>query len=395
MIRRAIVIIVTFSLLFSMAALKPQQAEAKTLAEINREIKAIQDRIKRAEEEQRKANANKRYYKQRQINATKEMEALISQIDKISGKIDNVQSQIETTQSKLLLTGELLEQAEQRVGDRDELFRDRLVLMYTQGYVSYLDVLFESKSFDDFLNRFNAIKSMVDNDREILDQHIADKEIIVKQKQQIEAQLASVNQIYSSLATAQSELNEQEQRKEELIEDYEDKAEESEEVSEEQEQLLISLARKAAELQEEKRKIENQPKTEYEGGKLSRPIASQYRITSSFGYRKHPITGKWKLHKGIDFGAPKGTTIKAAADGVVILAGWQNGYGNIVIINHGTGMWTAYAHIRRGGIKVSVGQSVKRGQKIAEVGSTGRSTGNHLHFEVRINEQAKNPLNYL
>lgn len=129
-------------------------------------------------------------------------------------------------------------------------------------------------------------------------------------------------------------------------------------------------------------------------GTLALPV-SHYRLSSTFGMRVHPITGKLKGHTGIDMAAPQGTDIHAAEDGVVIVAEWWSGYGNTVVIDHGDGLWTLYGHIRNGGTVVHTGQTVKRGQKIAEVGSTGNSTGPHCHFEVRENNKPVNPMNYL
>ncbi|REK69630.1 M23 family peptidase [Paenibacillus paeoniae] len=162
-------------------------------------------------------------------------------------------------------------------------------------------------------------------------------------------------------------------------------------ISEEQEKLLVALAAKVSKLNAEKNRIKNP----YSGGKLGMPINSGARVTSNFGTRNHPITGKSHTHTGIDFGAPQGTDIFAAEGGVVIVSQLWSGYGNCIIIDHGNGLWTLYGHIRNGGLLVSVGDQVKRGQKIAEVGSTGNSTGPHLHFEVRKNEVPVNPSGYL
>jgi murein DD-endopeptidase MepM/ murein hydrolase activator NlpD len=132
------------------------------------------------------------------------------------------------------------------------------------------------------------------------------------------------------------------------------------------------------------------------GGKLSWPLPKKYPITSNFGSRVDPITGKsGENHKGLDIGAPSGTSILAAESGTVIIAEYWNGYGNTVVLDHGNGLWTLYPHIRMNGIKVKKGDTVKRDQVIAEVGSTGRSTGPHLHFEVRVNGIAVNPAPYL
>ncbi|MNI10557.1 Murein DD-endopeptidase MepM [compost metagenome] len=119
------------------------------------------------------------------------------------------------------------------------------------------------------------------------------------------------------------------------------------------------------------------------------------RLSSGYGTRVHPITGKVKAHTGVDLAASEGTDIHAAEGGIVIVAEWWGGYGNTVIIDHGDNVWTLYGHIRNGGLKVEKGEQVKKGQKIAEVGSTGNSTGPHCHFEVRINGNPVDPMPYL
>jgi murein DD-endopeptidase MepM/ murein hydrolase activator NlpD len=122
-------------------------------------------------------------------------------------------------------------------------------------------------------------------------------------------------------------------------------------------------------------------------------VPSSYRVTSPFGPRICPFHGR-ELHPGIDIGAPSGSPIVAAGAGRVTYAGGRGSYGNVVMIDHGNGVVTLYAHQRTGGIKVGVGQSVDKGQRIGTVGSTGNSTGPHLHWEVRVNGAAKNPMSY-
>jgi murein DD-endopeptidase MepM/ murein hydrolase activator NlpD len=125
------------------------------------------------------------------------------------------------------------------------------------------------------------------------------------------------------------------------------------------------------------------------------PVEGYHTITSPYGNRTHPIHGGTRMHNGLDIGAPQGANIVAAESGVVSMASYYGGYGYTVIIEHGDNTRTLYAHIRSGGIKVSEGESVSRGQKIAEVGSTGSSTAPHLHFEVHKNGQPVNPAPYI
>ena len=130
-----------------------------------------------------------------------------------------------------------------------------------------------------------------------------------------------------------------------------------------------------------------------EGAPFANPLKSSYRFTSGFGYRRDPKTGGKRMHNGVDFAAPKGTDIFSPADGVVTYAGWQSGYGNYIKIKHEFGIETRYGHLSR--IRVKKGQRVSRGQQIGDMGSTGRSTGSHLHYEVRVDDKPINPMNFI
>lgn len=130
-----------------------------------------------------------------------------------------------------------------------------------------------------------------------------------------------------------------------------------------------------------------------EGAPFANPLKSSYRLSSPFGYRRHPVTGGRRMHNGLDMAAGKGTDIFSTADGIVTFAGWHAGYGNYVTIQHEFGIETRYGHMSR--IRVKKGQRVSRGQQIGDMGSTGQSTGTHLHYEVRVNEKPVNPMNYI
>ncbi len=133
--------------------------------------------------------------------------------------------------------------------------------------------------------------------------------------------------------------------------------------------------------------------SQYGGGTFTWPVPGWYRISSEYGPRTSPIFGKTEFHTGIDIPAAYGESVLAAADGTVITAGWVRGFGNTVIISHGSGLSTLYGH--NSSVTVSVGQSVRKGDVVAKIGSTGYSTGNHLHFEVRLNNSHTNPWAYL
>lgn len=399
-----------FSLLIAVAliavlALQPADSEASSLSQIEREIananKQMKEAERRAAEAARQASATesqKASLSKKKEELQKEINDLMKEIDRVAIEKTKKQAELEAKNEELIETGVQLDEAEERVLKRDELLQSRMRLMYTNGFVSYMDVLFSANSFSDFLDRFDALQTILNSDRDILESHKKDKALIEEKKEQLEIQFAEIQDLYHELELQQADLIKKEAEKEVLIASYNANLEQLdetlhqlEEISEEQEKLLVALAARRSKLMAEKQRIQNP----YSGGKLGMPIDSKYRVTSNFGTRIHPITGQRHTHTGIDFGAPSGTPIYAAEAGVVIISQVWSTYGNCIVIDHGNGLWTLYAHIRNGGLLVSEGDRVKKGQKIGEVGSTGNSTGPHLHFEVRKDEVAVNPGGYL
>ncbi|WP_246628037.1 murein hydrolase activator EnvC family protein [Paenibacillus oenotherae] len=389
-VRKALAILTV--IVFAAFIFQPFGGEAASQVDkINKELAKVRQEM--ADAKQSRVNADK---ERENVLAQKEQTAksineIMAQIDTVGTQMLDTQQQIQAREAKLLQAGEELQAAEERIVNQDKLLQSRVRLMYTKGSVSYLDVLMSATSFTDFLDRFDALKSILGQDRELLDNYNHEKELVAAKKQEIETSLQEVRAMYGKLEDYKSLLVNKESEKEVMILHYNEKVEELEEISEKSAEQLMKLAKAEADLEEKKRKV----KTYYTGGKLALPLRDSYTLSSGFGTRIHPVTGKRKTHNGIDMAAPKGTSIYAAESGVVIVAQWWSGYGYCVIINHGAGLWTLYGHIREDGIMVEKGQTVKRGQKIAEVGSTGVSTGNHLHFEVRKNEQPVNPTSYL
>ncbi len=331
--------------------------------------------------------------------AAKDIKTIQVQLDEAGKKVSDLNEKIDEVSEDLKVNGEQLDEAEARVFSRDQMLKSRLRLMYMNGTVSYMDVLLSATSFSDFLSRLEALKSIVNQDKDILEANVKDRDLVAQKKAETEKQLAEVKALYAEADKARDVLAVKEKEKEVRIASLSRKEKELEEITEENEKLLIQFAAKESSLQAKKRATaasSNKNVFTYSGGKFGYPLGIKAPMTSDFGSRIDPITKKREeFHKGIDLGAPKGTDILAAENGVVIVAAWWSGYGNCVIIDHGKGVWTLYGHIRADGIFVKKGDSVKRGQKIAEVGSTGNSTGNHLHFEVRTNEQPVDPKPYL
>lgn len=348
--------------------------------------------------------------------SSQDLNALLGQIDEVGKKLTDLETQIDKITADLKMNAQQLEDAQHRVEARDQMLKSRLRLMYMNGVVSYAEVLLSSTSFGDFLDRLDALKSIVSQDKDILESNKKDRESIAEKQQVIERDLAKVKTLFAETDSVKDALVSKEKEKEVVIASLSKKEKELEEISDDQEKLLMQFASQESALLKKAAAAEaaaaaaakKAGKTTaksgstvadaftYSGGKFAYPLAKQAPMTSDFGERTDPINGKaGAIHTGLDLGAPQGTDILAAENGVVIVASWWSGYGNCVIIDHGGGVWTLYGHIRDGGIAVEKGDKVKRGQKIAEVGHTGRATGNHLHFEVRINEKPVDPKPYL
>ncbi|MFN4219300.1 MAG: murein hydrolase activator EnvC family protein [bacterium] len=262
------------------------------------------------------------------------------------------------------------------------------IITFLKYDLNFVVVIFSAKSPDLFLDYWYILKELIKTDVELISTLNNKKTELIKKNaelinlskelENVEKKLESEKKYYSSLLAKRQELlrkyQEEINKTKQNIEYYESIQKEK------YEELQRYIARNVS-----RTRI-------YRGGRFLWPTTSSV-ITSYFGYRVHPIWGGTRFHSGIDIGAPYGAPIYAAADGVVIFAGWYYGYGNTIIIDHGSGISTLYAHCSS--ISVYKGQVVSKGQVIGRVGSTGNSTGPHLHFEIQINGQPVNPLNYL
>ncbi|MCG7379608.1 murein DD-endopeptidase MepM/ murein hydrolase activator NlpD [Paenibacillus amylolyticus] len=424
--------LLAFTLLASLT-FQPSDGYAKSsISDIDQQIQQLENKAATAKQEQKKAAANKKEAQHYKNKTNAYLKVVMEQINVVSDELANVSLQIENTEEDLRTTKKDLQAAEERIVAREKLLESRVRLMYTDGAVSYLDVLLSSTSFSDFLTRADSLKTIVDQDQHLLDEHKKDKQLVVDKKAELDQQYAEAKSLYAQKKQRKSQLNEKEQEKQVLLASYDAKIEESEELTQEQEDVLMQIASKRSALLQEKNKLreeqaaaaakaraeaaaraaaaakaaaknptrvsmDSSSEVTYSSGNgiFSRPVSGG-RISSPFGPRTHPITGVvGKMHNGVDFAVPVGSSVHAASGGIVIMAEWYSGYGYTVIVDHGGGLWTLYGHLREGGFKVSKGDTVSKGDVIAESGNTGNSTGPHLHFEVRDNGTAVNPMNYL
>lgn len=312
----------------------------------------------------------------------KEIQALEGKINASQAEINALGGNIAATQKKIQEALAQLDELEKNMEVQNTNLNGRLRTMYKNGSVGFIDVLLGSTSVTDLMTNMDRVQRIYDSDKQVMEQ-------LQQQHQLIDAQKKELLKLQSDLVAAQTEEAE---KKAALSEDKSVVADKKAEVASDNkalEEMEKSFLAEANRLKAEILAAQSTGTT-YSGGTMAWPAPGVTKITSPFGYRIHPILKVKKLHTGVDIGAPSGTTIVAANGGTVIKAGWNNSYGNMVMIDHGGGIVTLYAH--NSSLLVSNGDVVSRGQSIAKSGSTGQSTGPHLHFEVRVNGDYKDPL---
>jgi len=331
------------------------------------------------------------------------LESYITQLDAdlsdISTKIDSLNEMITEKEADIETTQAALSEAKQMEEEQYNAMKQRIRFMYEKGSSSYVEMLFSSGSFVDFLNKAEFINKISEYDREMLDQYIETKNQIAEAEAELEEEQEDLEDTKADLAVEQDAVETLISSKEEEITVYESDISNKEQAVEEyeaeiaaQDQLIKDL--EASILAEKKRLLEeNKSAIVYDGGQFAWPAPQYTRISDDYGYRIHPILGVQQFHNGVDMAAPSGSPILAAYDGEVVAASYSSTMGNYIMINHGDGLYTIYMHASSLG--VSTGQVVARGEQIACVGSTGRSTGPHLHFGVRLNGSYVSPWNYL
>lgn len=401
------VMVFAFTLSMGLFYMEPMQAEASTLSSYQAKQKQIQSNLAAKKKEiQNAKNSISEYQSQvRTVNAN--LSAAKEQLEAVNASITQAEAQIKQTDAELKKEQEVLD-------TQINAYSNRLRQSYIDGNVSLLDVVLESTSMEDFITRSYYMEKILEYDNEMIDTINDSIEEIAKKKQAQEQQKADLEALKVAKENAVAELEQAQAEKYSLIataqeqkaqaeDEYDAMLADSNQLNKDINALIAKQKQQAA--------ANNKPSggSSSGGGSSSSsgggnyqtgtgsygwPLPSGYRnITSNYGMRFHPTKHVYKMHTGIDISAPGGTSIYAADSGTVILARYYGSYGNTVIIDHGNNVVTLYAHMSS--IGVGVGQSVQRGQTIGRVGSTGASTGNHLHFEVRVGGSHVSPWGYV
>lgn len=383
---------------------------AKSISELTKEKNEI-----KAKSGETQKNLNET--KEKKSGVLQEVEKLDRELSQVQEELEKLTNELETTKKNLNKSENDLEDAKVKKVNQYESLKKRMRVMYEDGSIGYLQIVLDSDGFTDFFKRLEYINRLIDYDQNVLNEYQKTEELITNTVEEIKEQKESIEVLSKQQETKKHALNESIQVKENLVKQLSadeatylqqindlDKADKDvtaliKKAQEEEAARKKAAAAAAAKARASKSSSSSSSSSDsgkvysFSGGKMQYPVPAYRGVNSPYGYRASPISGRSEFHTGVDLKATMGTDVVSAADGTVIYAGNKGGYGKCVIVDHGDGISTLYAHNSR--LVVSVGQSVKRGQVISKAGTTGYSTGVHLHFEVRINGKHTNPMPYI
>lgn len=320
---------------------------------------------------------------------------LDAQVVSIEDKIADLKGQIAVKEKQIEETKKDLEEAIAVKDHQYECMKKRVQAVYEQGDSFYLELLLNSKGLGDFLNQMDYIEDLTKYDDRMFKEYAETVEYVKVCEQQLEEEEELLQATKTAAEEEQKAVEELISQKQAEIAAVQDEIVDQERAIREYEAEIAEQNATISELErivaEEKKALENM--RVYDGGAFCWPCPAYTKVSSDFGNRIHPTLKINLFHNGVDLAAPAGSNILAAYDGEVVSASYTGAMGNYVMLDHGGGLYTVYMHASK--LNVKEGQEVKRGDVIAFVGSTGRSTGNHLHFSVRVNGEYVSPWNYI
>lgn len=376
--------------LFIIAALFFQTNSTAPLG--NPSFASLDDQIKARERD--KAAMNELVKKiQKELNQKRIVkEEVHKKIYNMVKEIEGLQKEILNLQSAIKRTEEVIEEKEielaaaiVELGKKRKKLNQRLRVMYKSGSVGYLEVLLGADSLHELLTRASTLQTIVSYDQSLITDLKEYQKLTQKKKESLEEEKDVLDALHEHKLKKQSVI----QKKKDETVAYANQLEKEEKALEQEESKKLSETAEIDKLIKELKLS----REKYVGGKMVWPVPGVYYISSPYGYRLHPITKQLHIHSGVDIAGDKGSKIVAAQTGIVKHADWRGGFGRTVMIDHGGGIVTLYAHLDS--INVRVGQKVAAGEKIGGMGSTGVSTGSHLHFTVYENDKHVDPMKYL
>lgn len=398
-LKKLLCIIICISIIFMYPAETAEAVTNESIREKEAEIAEAKKEVDTLKSSLTDVEALKKELEKSKNDLTAYVTELDTQLFTIQEKIEEYTNLIAEKEAQIEVTTQELNDAIARQEEQYEAMKTRIKFMYEKGDALYMELIFSSTSLSDTVNKADYIEALSAYDRNQLDEYVRTGELIAlckeelenekivldEAKQAVEQEEAAVNTLISEKEAQIVSVSSDISTKEAAIKEYEDMiAAENAEIAALEKAVAEEKARLAA---------ENANARIYDGGMFAFPCPGYKRISDDYGNRIHPTLGIEKFHNGVDLAAPSGTPILAAYDGDVVAADYSSSMGNYIMINHGDGLYTIYMHASA--LYVSKGQSVYKGQTIAAVGSTGRSTGPHLHFSVRLNGNYVSPWNYL
>ncbi|MGN0401953.1 MAG: murein hydrolase activator EnvC family protein [Acetatifactor sp.] len=406
--KRAIICLVlfTFCTAFMSGAWK-QNVSALTLDDITSDsIKEKEEQINQAKEEKKNLQNNlsnlkdmKKELEAQRANLADYIAQLDSNLAEIERNIEVLKQKISVKEAEIEETERELEQALENEENQKEAMITRIRMVYESGDPQMTDMLLKAESFGDFLNKADYAERVISYDRQRWQDYMSARKYVELCKEKLEIEKEVLDEAKAAVEEEQRNLEILIAEKTQEIERYENDITMKEVAIKEYEASIKAEEEEIAALEtlvaEEKKALlaASGVVLTYDGGAFKFPLASYTRVSSEYGYRIHPILNVQQFHNGVDLAAPKGTAIYAAYDGTVVAATYSSTMGNYVMIDHGSGLYTIYMHASA--LYVNKGDIVIRGETIAAVGSTGRSTGNHLHFSVRLNGSYVSPWDYI
>lgn len=389
------------------AGARPFVSQADDVSDLKKSIEQKQQEIKDAQDQKKQMQSGLTDVKtiiSGLEQSKKDLAAYVTQLDaNLSGiqtRIAELQELIAQKESEIVQTQTELDEAMARETAQYENMKVRIKSMYERGDDFYFEAILTARSFADMINRVDYVERVSASDKRMFEefrttreyvevckaQLESEQELLEEAKRSEEAEEASMENLIAQkkadIDAYEADINNREQ----LVREYEAEIAAQEAEIKEMEQIAKTLQKQLEEA--------NGKKKTYDGGMFTWPAPSYTRISDDFGMREeHPILKTRTMHNGVDMAAPGGSPILAAYNGTVVAAAYSSSMGNYIMIDHGDNLYTIYMHASK--LYVSQGAEVTKGQKIAAVGTTGRSTGNHLHFGVRLNGSYVNPWNYL